>query len=40
LPYDYNKESVRAPYAFVIVGTIAAYLAHPYMLAGAALLRW
>ena len=40
LPDDYYKELLRAPYAFVIVGTIAAYYAHPYMLAGAALLHW
>jgi zeta-carotene isomerase len=39
LPKDYYKELVRAPYALIAVGTIAAYVAHPYMQAGAALAR-
>jgi zeta-carotene isomerase len=40
LPSDYYKEFLRLPYAVVIVGTMIAYLAHPYMQAGAALLHW
>jgi zeta-carotene isomerase len=40
LPDDYYKELLRAPYALVVGGTLAAYFAHPYMLAGAALLHW
>lgn len=39
LPPDYYKELVRAPYALIAVGTLGAYLAHPYMQAGAALVR-
>jgi zeta-carotene isomerase len=39
LPKDYYKELVRAPYALIAVGTLGAYLAHPYMQAGAALVR-
>ena len=40
LPPDYYKEWLRAPYLLVVGGTIAAYFAHPYMQAGAALLHW
>jgi len=40
LPEDYWKEFMRLPYLLVIGGTTAAYLAHPYMMAGAALLKW
>lgn len=40
LPDDYYKELLRLPYAVVIGGTAAAYFAHPYMQAGAALLHW
>jgi zeta-carotene isomerase len=40
LPPDYYKELLRAPYALVVGGTVAAYFAHPYMQAGAALLHW
>jgi zeta-carotene isomerase len=40
LPPDYYKEFLRLPYAAVVVGTTAAYFAHPYMQAGAALLHW
>ncbi|KAL7561745.1 hypothetical protein ACA910_010956 [Epithemia clementina (nom. ined.)] len=40
LPVDYWKEFVRGPYLVVVAGTIGAYLAHPYMQAGAALLHW
>lgn len=40
LPNDYYKELLRLPYAVVIVGTVAAYYAHPFMQAGAALLHW
>jgi zeta-carotene isomerase len=39
LPTDYYKELLRAPYALIAVGTIGAYFAHPYMQAGAALVR-
>jgi zeta-carotene isomerase len=39
LPKDYYKELIRAPYALITVGTMGAYLAHPYMQAGAALVR-
>mgnify|MGYP002841980913 CR=1 FL=1 len=39
LPPDYWKELVRAPYALIAVGTLGAYAAHPYMQAGAALVR-
>ena len=40
LPDDYWKEFVRGPYLVVVAGTVGAYLAHPYMQAGAALLNW
>jgi zeta-carotene isomerase len=40
LPPDYYKEFLRGPYALVVGGTIAAYFAHPWMQAGAALLDW
>jgi len=39
LPPDYWKELVRAPYALIAAGTLGAYLAHPYMQAGAALVE-
>jgi len=39
LPTDYWKELLRAPFVLIAVGTIGAYLAHPYMQAGAALVR-
>ena len=38
-PSDYWKELVRAPYALIAVGTLGAYLAHPYMQAGAAFVE-
>jgi hypothetical protein len=31
---------LRGPYALVVGGTLAAYSAHPFMMAGAALLHW
>jgi len=40
LPQDYYKEFLRPPYALVVGGTLLAYAAHPYMMAGAALLHW
>ena len=40
LPPDYYKEFLRLPYLVVVTGTVAAYYAHPYMQAGAALLKW
>ena len=39
LPPDYYKELIRAPYALIAIGTLGAYFAHPYMQAGAALIR-
>jgi zeta-carotene isomerase len=39
LPPDVWKEFARAPYALIAVGTVGAYLAHPWMQAGAALVR-
>jgi len=39
LPPDYYKELLRAPYALIAAGTLGAYYAHPYMQAGAALVR-
>jgi zeta-carotene isomerase len=40
LPSNYYQEFLSGPYALVVGGTIAAYFAHPYFLAGAALLGW
>ena len=40
IPEEYWKEWARPPYAIVVGGTIAAYLAHPWMMAGAAWLGW
>lgn len=41
LPENYLvDEFARGPYFLIVGGTIAAYLAHPYMMAGAALLHW
>jgi len=40
LPADYWKEFVRLPYAIITVGTIGAYLAHPFMQAGSWTLHW
>lgn len=39
LPNDYWKELVRAPYLLIAVGTLGAYVAHPYMQSGAALIQ-
>ena len=39
LPADYWKELLRAPLVLIAVGTLGAYFAHPYMQAGAALVR-
>ena len=39
LPPDYYKELLRAPYVLIAAGTMGAYLAHPYMQAGAALVK-
>jgi zeta-carotene isomerase len=39
LPPDYWKELLRAPLVLIAAGTVGAYLAHPYMQAGAALVR-
>mmetsp|Transcript_570 Transcript_570/g.1019 ORF Transcript_570/g.1019 Transcript_570/m.1019 type:complete len:367 (-) Transcript_570:1453-2553(-) len=40
LPDDYYSEFLRGPYAIVVCGTIIAYFFHPWMMAGAALLKW
>ena len=40
IPDNYHEELLRAPYALVVGGIIAAYFAHPWMMAGAALLKW
>jgi zeta-carotene isomerase len=40
LPSDYYKEFIRLPYLTVLVGTIIAYYAHPFMQAGSTLLHW
>eukprot|EP01036_Dinobryon_divergens_P024892 gene24892-33384_t len=40
LPDNYLQEFLRPPYLTIIVGSIAAYYAHPFMQAGAALLKW
>ena len=40
LPENYYTEFLRGPYALVVGGTVAAYFAHPWMMAGAALLKW
>jgi zeta-carotene isomerase len=37
LPDDYWKELVRPPLLLIAVGSVGAYVAHPYMQAGAAL---
>ena len=39
LPKDYYKELLRAPYALIAAGSVGAYFAHPYMQAGAALVK-
>jgi len=39
LPKDFYKELLRGPYFVIAVGTVGAYLAHPYMQGGAALVR-
>ena len=40
LPEDYYKEFLRLPYLTIIVGSVAAYYAHPFMQAGATLTKW
>ena len=40
LPSDYYTEFLRGPYLLVVGGTLAAYFAHPWFMAGAALLKW
>ena len=40
LPPDYYKEFLRLPYLTIVLGSIGAYVAHPYMQAGATLLHW
>jgi zeta-carotene isomerase len=40
LPPDFYKEFLRLPYLTIIIGSIVAYYAHPFMQAGSALLDW
>ncbi|GAB5034946.1 15-cis-zeta-carotene chloroplastic-like [Nannochloropsis oceanica] len=40
LPADYWKEFARLPYVIITLGTIGAYLAHPFMQAGSWTLHW
>lgn len=40
LPPDYYKEFLRLPYLTIIIGSVLAYLSHPYMQAGATMLHW
>jgi zeta-carotene isomerase len=40
LPVDYYKEFLRLPYLTIVIGTLGAYIAHPYMQAGSTLLHW
>ena len=40
LPADFIFEFLRPPYVAIVVGSIAAYYAHPFMQAGSALLKW
>jgi zeta-carotene isomerase len=40
LPENYYLELFRLPYLTITVGSLAAYYAHPFMQAGAALVKW
>jgi len=40
LPEDYLSEFLRPSYLTIIIGSLIAYQAHPFMQAGAALLKW
>jgi zeta-carotene isomerase len=40
LPAGYISEFFRVPYLTILIGTIVAYYAHPFMQGGAALLHW
>jgi zeta-carotene isomerase len=40
LPDDYWRELLRPPYLAILVGTLGAYYAHPFMQAGSTLLKW
>ena len=40
LPEEYYKEFLRVPYLTVLIGTLGAYFAHPFMQAGSTLLHW
>lgn len=40
LPEKYYEEFLRLPYLTIIVGSVIAYYAHPFMQGGAALLKW
>ena len=39
LPPDYWKEWARMPYLIIAVGTLGAYLLHPFMQAGSWVVR-
>lgn len=40
LPDDYYKEFLRLPYLTIVLGSVLAYYAHPFMQGGSALLKW
>lgn len=40
LPEDYLRELLIAPYLAIVIGSVAAYYAHPFMQAGATLTHW
>ena len=40
LPEDFLSEFARLPYLVIVLGTAAAYYAHPFMQGGSALLHW
>lgn len=40
LPENYLQEFFRLPYFTIVAGSVVAYYAHPFMQAGAALMKW
>lgn len=40
LPENFISEFARLPYLAILIGSCVAYLAHPYMQAGATLMHW
>lgn len=40
LPPDFINEFLRPPYLAIVLGSVAAYYAHPFMQGGSALLHW